>query len=115
MAMVVLESRLGLYDLPVTPGHSSFDEKTCRILKRFLVSDKNDAERLLDGVGFVSNSRRVGSTDRTSRCGRRGGATMAANVGSSMSGPTRRTQAERRAAMRTRLLDATLNCLVSYG
>ncbi|MGC1150849.1 MAG: TetR/AcrR family transcriptional regulator, partial [Mycobacterium sp.] len=27
----------------------------------------------------------------------------------------RRTQAERSAAMRTRLLDATIECLVSYG
>ncbi|WP_406813443.1 TetR/AcrR family transcriptional regulator [Mycobacterium sp. M23085] len=29
--------------------------------------------------------------------------------------PARRTQAERSAAMRTRLLDATIDCLVSYG
>ena len=30
-------------------------------------------------------------------------------------GRTRRTQAERTAAMRTRLLDATVECLVTYG
>ncbi|MGB5795251.1 MAG: TetR/AcrR family transcriptional regulator [Mycolicibacter algericus] len=37
---------------------------------------------------------------------------MAANVGAR---PSRRTQAERSAAMRVRLLDATIECLVAYG
>lgn len=37
---------------------------------------------------------------------------MATRIGS---GRTRRTQAERSAAMRTRLLDATVECLVKYG
>src|SRR3984885_9157587 len=32
-----------------------------------------------------------------------------------LNGRSRRTQAERSAAMRTRLLDATVECLVSYG
>ena len=39
----------------------------------------------------------------------------AAAMAASVDGRVRRTQAERSAAMRTRLLEATVECLVSYG